>query len=239
LFQTFTQKHQAHFIEKKSDLQHWRDFYEKPAVLPKATEQSSASLTLHKELQPVENIMQLHLSYVLVQNEEGFLLVQQQNAHERILYERYQEAMGGKPMATQQSLFPSTIELTPSDAVLLQELLPDLKVLGYQLEPFGNNTYVIHGTPADIVQGNEKVILEKMLEQYKHFSNDIKFSSREKLLRSLAWQQAVKSGTTLTKKEMQSLIQDLFACKIPNTTPNGKPTYTVFKKDELDKMFGR
>ncbi|MEO6671349.1 MAG: DNA mismatch repair endonuclease MutL [Ferruginibacter sp.] len=244
LFHTFTQKNQAHFIEKKSELKHWKEFYEKPedATVPGtaiATNAETAFVSLHKDYTVDDNIMQLHNAYVLIQNDKGFLLLQQQNAHERILYERYLHALDGKPIATQQSLFPSTVELTPADAVMLNELLPDLKPLGYQLEPFGNNTFVIHGTPADINHGNEKVVLEKMLEQYKHFSTEIKFSNREKLLRSLAWQQSIKSGTKLSQKEMQSLVNDLFACSIPNSTPNGKPTYMTFKKEELDKMFGR
>ncbi len=244
LYQTFTQKNQAHFIEKKSDLKHWKDFYERPvASLSQETNEATAvqhaPAALHSDYTTDENVMQLHNAYVLVQNDKGFLLLQQQNAHERILYEKYLRALDGKPIATQQSLFPSTVELAPADAVMLSELIPDLKALGYQLEPFGNNTFVIHGTPADITQGNEKTILEKMLEQYKHFSSDIKFNNREKLLRSLAWQQSVKSGTILSKKEMQSLVNELFECTVPNSTPNGKPTYMTFKKEELDKMFGR
>src|SRR6185436_15315540 len=101
-------------------------------------------------------------------------------------------------------------------AVLLSELIPDLQQLGYQLEPFGNNTFVIQGTPADVEQGNEKVAIEKMLEQYKHFSNDIKFSKREKLIRSVASQNAVKPGKTLGSKEMKLLVEELFQCDTPN-----------------------
>ena len=154
----FTQKNQAHFIEKKSELKHWKEFYEKPgddfsAKKNDLTTKESSFVSLHKDYAVEEHVMQLHNAYVLVQNDQGFLLLQQQNAHERILYEKYLHALDGKPMATQQSLFPSTVELTPADAVMLQELLPDLKSLGYQLEPFGNNTFVIHGTPADINQG--------------------------------------------------------------------------------------
>lgn len=244
LFQTFSQKNQAHFIEKRSELKHWKEFYESPAENLSTTNvdrpaSEPEALPLHKGYITEENIIQLHHAYIMVQNDNGFLLIQQQNAHERILYEKYITTLGGKPMATQQSLFPSTLELTVTDAVMLMELMPDLKVLGYQLEPFGKNTFVIHGNPADITQGNEKIIIEKMLEQYKHFSSDIKFSNREKLIRSMAWQQAVKAGVALTKKEMQVLVNDLFACATPNCTPNGKPTYMTFKKEELDKMFGR
>jgi DNA mismatch repair protein MutL len=245
LYQTFSQKNQAHFIENKSELKHWKDFYEKPTaaneLLKPDTEQflhaNERSLTEKPSHQ--SDVMQLHNAYIVLQNDNGYLLVNQQNAHERVLYEKFIHAIGGRPIAAQQSLFPVTIELAAADAVLLNELLPDLQQLGYQLEPFGNNTFVIQGTPADVDQGNEKVAIEKMLEQYKHFSNDIKFSKREKLMRSLALQQAIKSGTPLTQKEMQSLINDLFDCETPNITPNGKPTYMSFKKNELDKMFGR
>ncbi len=248
LYKTFTQKNQAHFIENKSELKHWKDLYEKPSersggetpVAHNPSEENTAKLfnttaQQHKNL----HLSQLHNAYIVMQNDNGFLLIHQQNAHERILYERFANAVAGKPISTQQSLFPLTVELAVGDTVILQELLPDLKQLGYQVELFGKNTFVVQGTPADTEQGNEKAVLEKMLEQYKHFSNDIKFSKREKLLRSLALQQSIKTNTILTQKEMESLITDLFACAIPNSTPNGKPTYMTFKKDELDKMFGR
>jgi DNA mismatch repair protein MutL len=136
-------------------------------------------------------------------------------------------------------LFPEAIGLTPTDSVLLSELLPDLNLLGYQVEPFGNNTFVIQGSPADVAEGNEKESLEKILEQYKHFNMDIRLGRREKLVRSLAWQQAIKAGTYLSEKEIQTLVENLFNCQINNTTPNGKPVFLEFKKDELDKMFGR
>ncbi len=249
LYQTFSQKNQAHFIENKSELKHWKDFYEPTGEGQAASFKLQASgeqqTTIHDQ-QPVteqplhsSDLLQVHNAYIIVQNDKGYLLLHQQNAHERILYERFLSALEGKAIAVQQSLFPATIEFATADAVILNELIPDLQLLGYQLEPFGNNTFVIQGTPADVTQGNEKVAIEKMLEQYKHFSNDIKFSKREKIIRSLALQQAVKAGTILTQKEMLALTEELFACKTPNSTPNGKPTYMSFKKDELDKMFGR
>lgn len=241
LYNTFTKKHQSHFIESKSELKHWKDFYEKDQ--PQAVSfkpQAEAPVFITTNFKPqTDNLFQLHNSFIVVQTNRGYYLVHQQNAHERILYERFALAVEGKPIATQQSLFPATIELHAADAVLLKELLPDMNHLGYQLEPFGNNTFVIQGTPADVNPGNEKTAIEKMLEQYKHFSNDLKYSKREKLLRSLALQQSIKAGTSLTDKEMKALVEDLFNCAVPNSTANGKPTYLEFKKDELDKLFGR
>ncbi len=244
LFQTFTQKNQAHFIEKKSELAHWKDFYEKP------TEQNDIAIGTQVPVfeklysnneKPAEHndFSQIHFAYVIVQNDNGYLLINQQNAHERILYERFANAVSGKAIATQQSLFPATIELTPADTVMLSELLPDLHLLGYQIEPFGNNTFVIQGTPADLHNAGDTNAIEKLLEQYKHFSNDLKFSKREKLLRSLSLQQSIKMGTALSKKEMKQLTEDLFLCETPNATATGKPTYMSFKKEDMDKMFGR
>ena len=247
LYNTFSQKNQAHFIENRSELKHWREFYE-PAQKQSSQFPSSTTIEeLPNVLFPEKNIevpdenplQQIHSTYILVQNDTGFLVIHQQNAHERILYERFIKAVEGKPISIQQSLFPQTIELASADVAVLTELLPDLHFLGYHLEPFGNNTFVMQGTPADVEQGNEKAAIEKMLEQYKHFSSELKYSKREKLIRSLAWQQSIKAGKTLTQKEMKSIVQELFICGTPNITATGKPTYTTFKKLELDRMFGR
>ena len=241
LYSTFTKKNQSHFIESKSELKHWKDFYEPgdasaPAFSPgKETDLMQAVCNKPN----TEKVFQLHNSFVVVQSDKGYMLIHQQNAHERILYERFMKAVTGKPIATQRSLFPATIELSAPDTALLNELLPDLVHLGYLLEPFGNNTFLIQGTPADIDQGNEKMAIEKMVEQFKHFSTDLKFSKREKLMRSLALQQSVKAGVALTDKELKGLLDDLFDCDSPNSTPNGKPVYLEFRKDELNKLFGR
>ena len=257
LYNTFTKKNQAHFIENKSELKHWKDLYE-PAknesgflgsttepVIEEQTatnrgqEFKSLRAFASEPTMAMDNLLQMHNTYIVLQNDAGFILIHQQNAHERILYERFAKAVDGKPIAIQQNLFPITIELAAVDMVIVNELLPELHLLGYHLEPFGNNTFVIQGTPADIAVGNEKTAIEKMLEQFKYFSADLKYNKREKLLRSLAWQQAIKAGTALTQKEIKILAEDLFACNTPNINPNGKPTYTQFKKNELDKMFGR
>ena len=255
LYNTFTQKHQSHFIEKKSDLKEWggeikkrfepgalsheQTQFEKNDLSAVINKEDYSPFTIHHSPFTIHDLIQLHHTYIVAQNDKGFILIHQQNAHERILYERIIKAVDGRFIAIQQSLFPLTIELNAADNVVLNELLPDLHYLGYHLEPFGSNTFVIQGTPADVLQGNEKTAIEKMLEQYKNFSNDLKYTKREKLLRSLAWQQAIKAGTALTQKEMKSLTEDLFTCGMPNITPNGKPTYTEFKKNDLNKMFGR
>ncbi len=247
LFKTFTQKNQAHFIEKnedRSELKHWKDFYSPDKEANSIPETGIPQFTPNYQQQalhviPDTPLLQLHNTYIIASTNSGYLLVHQQLAHERILYERYGVAAHGKHIATQKSLFPVTLEMPGADAALLSELLPDLQSIGYQVEPFGNNSFVIQGIPADILPGNEKHSIELLLEQFKHFSNDIKFSKREKLVRCMARQQAIKAGQSLSQKEMLVLVEELFTCSSPNVTPTGSPTYLEYKEDYLDRMFGR
>ena len=299
LYQTFTQKNQAHFIEptNKSELRHWKDFYEGPSggqtatggqaaadgQTPSGGEEDLKALAgsignaaaqtqsggasgspaaspgggspvasggataeswmgaVPNRILPIENapLQQLLATYIVTPTNRSFILVHQQAAHERILYERYKEASAGHQIPSQKSLFPVTLTLSPADAILLTELLPDLQPLGYSIEPFGKDSFIIQGTPGDTTQGNEKGVMESLLEQYKNFTSEIRFSKREKLIRSLARQGSVKAGTILTEKEMRTLVDDLFNCTQHNVTPGGDPTYIEFKKDYVEKLFGR
>ncbi len=183
------------------------------------------------------SITQLMNTYIVTPTNRGFILVHQQLAHERVLYEKYLEASRGKAVAAQRSLFPGTLQLSPADAVILEELLPELTQFGYLIEPFGSNSFVIQGTPADVEQGNEKAAIEAVIEQFKHFSATYSFSKKEKLIRSLAAQHSIKPGIPLKEEEMIALVQELFNCLQPNVTANGNPTYIEFKKDYLEQLF--
>ncbi|HMT74450.1 MAG TPA: DNA mismatch repair endonuclease MutL [Chitinophagaceae bacterium] len=246
IYKGFTQKHQAHFIERndKSELKHWKDFYESresSAVNREATSDIVNPFTTHDSRLTTADaeLTQLLNTYIVLPANNAFLLIHQQAAHERVLYEQLKAASKDKPVATQRSMFPSTLELTPADAAVMEEIIGDLQYLGYTIEPFGKNTYVIQGTPADVEAGNEKHIIDILLEQYKHFSPEVKFSKREKLIRSLARQQAVKAGVRLTEREMRQLVNDLFACEQPNISPDGNPAYLEFKQEQLERMFGK
>lgn len=233
IFQGFTQKHQAHFIEK-SPLKDWQEFYrEEPIASP------THELPKQMRFQADEDaeVSQVLKSYILTPSENGFVLVHQQLAHERVLYEQMENAAQGKPIATQRTMFPVTFELSPSDASIMEEIAPELSQLGYIVEPFGKHAFVIQGTPADLDMGNEKQVIDSLLEQYKHFSSELKFSRREKLIRALARQQSIKAGVRLTEREMRRLLHDLAACQQPNHTPDGNPTYLEFRQEQLEKMF--
>ncbi|MEJ7913178.1 MAG: DNA mismatch repair endonuclease MutL [Chitinophagaceae bacterium] len=246
IFQTFTEANQAHKIGPGStELKHWSSYdqssiggIEMPAA-EKTSRVGFSSLNSAFDADDAVALSQIFGTYILMPSADKFLLVHQQAAHERIIYERLTAAIEGRPMSTQQSLFPTSLQLSPGDTAILQELLSDLQQMGYIIEPFGANTFVIQGTPADMNNSNEKEVIEKVLDQYKHFSSELKLSKREILLRSVAAQGAIRSGVTLTEREMQNLLSDLFACAVPNSTASGRPTYLEFKKEALEKMFGR
>jgi DNA mismatch repair protein MutL len=184
-------------------------------------------------------LTQVQNAYIICETNGGFLLIHQQAAHERVLYENFILALSGKPIATQKGLFPVTLTLATADAVMLQELLPGLQALGYAIEPFGKDSFIVQGVPAGHEEGNAKKVIENLLEHCKHSGNEKIDSLQEKMIRSLAWQQATKPGTVLSEPEMRSLVESLFRCLQPNTSPNGKTVFVDFKKDYLEKVFGR
>ncbi len=184
-------------------------------------------------------LCQIQNTYILCETNGGFLLIHQQAAHERVLYEKMMLALNGKPLSTQRGLFPVTLSLSTSDAVMLQELLTGLQALGYSIEPFGKDSFIIQGVPAGQEEGNAKKVIENLLEHCKHSGNEKIDSLQEKMIRSLAWQQAVKPGTVLSETEMRGLTENLFRCLQPNAAPNGKPVFVEFKKEYLEKIFGR
>jgi DNA mismatch repair protein MutL len=165
------------------------------------------------------------------------MLIDQQAASERILYERYMEALGDRPVATQKMLFPKTLELPAADAMLLRDILPEVNSLGFEIEEFGGNTFVIHGTPADLSGVSEEALLEKVLTQYKD-NLELELGTQDNLARSMARSAALRRGQPLSVPEMQDLIDRLFACAVPFSSPSGRSCFITFELTELQKRFG-
>ncbi|QNL51279.1 DNA mismatch repair endonuclease MutL [Olivibacter sp. SDN3] len=185
-------------------------------------------------------IFHLHNRFILSQIRSGFILIDQQAAHERILFERFLQQLENHQGACQQSLFPQTIQLSPADAELIDDLLPDIHSLGFQVRAFGKNTFVVEGIPADIGPGiSESQVLEQLLEAYKNNHATLKLNKRENLARSLARNAAIKSGTPLAIDEMNDIIDKLFACSSPNISLSGKPIISTFTLKELLERFDK
>lgn len=188
-----------------------------------------------KEREPL--LWQLNDTYVLTQIRSGLMIVDQNAAHERILYETALQRLNDGFGLSQQLLFQHTHELAPADFELLKELLPELKSLGFDLEVFSGRTVVIRGVPTDIRPGDEKSVLEEVLEQYKTYRESLRLQRRELLARSMARRGAIRNHTRLSPKEMRGLIDQLFQCEAPFTSPSGRPTMIKITLEELRARF--
>ncbi|MFB2119215.1 DNA mismatch repair endonuclease MutL [Parapedobacter sp. 2B3] len=211
--------------------------------------EESSQLPLHSEEDdgatepapsPRKQPFQLHNRYIMSQIHSGFVLIDQQAAHERILFEQFRQQQGNWQGASQQSLFPQTVTFTGSDFQLITDLLPDIRALGFQIREFGKNTFVVEGIPADLTTGlDEREVLERLLEDYKHNQIQLKLPKREQLAKSLARHAAIKPGMELATEDMADLIDRLFACEMPNMSLNGKPIILTFTLQELMERFER
>lgn len=183
--------------------------------------------------------IQIHQKYLLVQVKSGMMIIDQQAAQERILYEKYISSLQKKTAASQALLFPQTVQLTPADAVLIKDLAAEFKGVGFQFEDFGGNTIILNGIPADIHAADEKELLEELLEQYKNNSATLKLDKRENLARAMAKRLASRSLARMSDLEMNSLVDKLFACQVPNYTPSGQKTLVIMELSQLHELFAK
>jgi DNA mismatch repair protein MutL len=182
---------------------------------------------------------QVELSYIVAQMSTGLLILDQQMAHERILFERYLKQLSSSSGASQQCLFPPTLQLNPSDFSLVMDMLGELKSLGFIVEEFGKDTVLIQGVPADVQIKNEKELFEGLIDQFKNFKNELSLDKRENLARSLAKKSSLKRGQKLNSQEMETLVGQLFACKNSNYSPSGNKTFVKLDLSNIQAFFGK
>jgi DNA mismatch repair protein MutL len=223
--------------------QNWGSLYEVTAH--KLEEQATLPLTPaydDDQFEPVQKqFMQIHNRYIVSQIKSGVMVIDQQMAHERILYERFLLHLEDRKGASQQSLFPQTVTLSPNDYELAKSLLDDIKSLGFEVREFGKNTLVIEGVPVDLGSTaiNETQLFEHLIEGYKNSQQELKLDKRDSLARSMARNSAIKTGTSLSQQEMNTLIEELFACKTPNFSINGRPVIQTLTLGEIAQKFER
>jgi DNA mismatch repair protein MutL len=228
---------------RTASTKNWGSLYE--IVNHNPVEQATMELakdTPEEQFVPVQKqLMQVHNRYIISQIKSGLMLIDQQAAHERILYERFIVHLEDRKGASQQSLFPQTVTLSPNDYELAKSLLDDIKSLGFEVREFGKNTLVIEGIPVDLGSNNinETQLFEHLIEGFKNSQQELKLDKRDALARSMARNSAIKSGTSLAQEEMNTLIEQLFACKTPNFSISGKPIIQTIGLTDLDKKFDK
>jgi DNA mismatch repair protein MutL len=205
-----------------------------PDSIPEPAKQAELPLAIAENEQ--KRFFQLHNQYIVTQIKSGLMLIEQQRAHERVLFERYLVALDKNPIASQQLLFPKAVHVSAADEGLLAEILPELKSLGFNINPFGKQTYVINGLPPELHINNEQQVIDQMLDQYK-LVQKTESNKKTAVAKLLAKQAAIKKGTRLNNEEMSVLIDELFACKDPKFAPDGKSCVKTLSLEEVSRMF--
>jgi len=180
---------------------------------------------------------QLHNTFILTQIRGALVIVDQHNSHERILYNEGKKALEGRPVAVQQLLFPTTLELSPDELAAYEVHAGDLEKMGFATEPFGGNTILVRGIPSDLRNWNDGALLRDILVDLAEATGGS--DPREAILASYACHGAIRAGEKLTLPEMQALMDRLFATDLPYSCPHGRPTLIRIGLAELERRFQR
>ena len=229
---------------EKSNLNRWEDLYQGTQLILKPEKEPSAEKEPEIFSQTIESftqkrVLQLKQKYILSPVKSGLMVIDQKRAHERILFEQFMEVLKSESVASQQQLFPQTIELDAGDAELLKNILNDLLSLGFDIREFGKNTFIINGTPGVLDVSSPEIIVEKLLEEYKNSPVDARAKAKEQVAISLAKASALDYGTELKQEEIGHLIDNLFACATPNYSPEGKKVLTIIPLEDIEKFFNK
>ncbi len=250
LGQSTSQSKDVYFEERftrgiqQSNISNWQQMFESPSV-EKGDEPQvlrfESTLNSHKEnpAPDEKTVFQLENQFIVRSVKSGIMVIEQELAHERILYERFLGQLRSGSAQSQQSLFPQTVILSAPDFALVMEIRQEITNLGFRFDEFGKNTLLITGTPANLPGGNEKELFEGLVEQFKRNQSELSVPLNENLARSLAKRAAIKRGQRLVKEEIQSLIEGLFSCSTPNYSPDGKPTFIIFDLARIQSHFNR
>jgi DNA mismatch repair protein MutL len=243
-------------LHQKSNLSNWERLVEgewlskDPALKPTQVEQLSfsqseaSSILLNNSTQEVPSsdetiLFQWQGKFVVRSVKPGLMFIDQQAAHERILFEKFMSQLRTKSGESQQSLFPQSVTLGAADFALLMEMEQEVTALGFRFEVFGKNTVLVNGSPAQLSSGREKQLFEGLLEQFKINQAELSVPLPENLARALAKRASIKSGQKLMTEEMRSLADSLMVCKTPNYTPDGTPTFYIFETGKIETYFKR
>ena len=188
-----------------------------------------------EETSPKNIYLQVNQSYIVTAVKSGLVVIDQNLAHARVLYEKFLKEMENHNGMSQQELFPQALSLNVNDASLLKEMLPELDNLGFVLEQANPTTFMINGTPADAAGCDAVALLEKILDNYKINRTDLQLDRKLNLAKTMAAQLSIKAQTKLSEVEMQKLVDQLFECNVAEVAPNGKKIYVLLNMEDLFK----
>jgi DNA mismatch repair protein MutL len=196
------------------------------------------SLFVENEVdQAKKRTYQIHKKYIVSPIKSGMILIDQHRAHQRILYEQFLTNMTVREASSQQLLFPLNLFFSKNEMKLIAELQLSLVTMGFIFEDAREDHIIISGIPVTISESEVSTVLEQLLADLQDGIPVSSFSQNDSIAKSLAKSLAVKTGMYLTEKEQENLVNGLFACKEPNSSPFQKSTFVTIRVEDIDKKF--
>ncbi len=230
-------KHSTEWEPLFTGLERKNEEIQEPAAMPA---EEATLYDAHPEEAVKENITQHYQykgCYILTSVKSGLMIIDQQRAHIRILYEQYMCQLTDRQYVSQRLLFPEMVHFSASEVPVLEGIKDDLQALGFDLSDLGGGSYAINGVPAGIEGLNPERLVIELVQSAIEKGGNVKEVVQQALALSLAKASAIVPGQVLTAEEMNNLVDRLFALSTPNYTPDGKVVLAVVKEEDIEKLF--
>ncbi len=233
----------------RSNLQNWEKVFDNVPSESKLFQKTDPTNTIRfessinsqdgmEEKPDIGGVFQFQNRYIVRSAKSGLMIIDQQAAHERVLFEKYVARLKASAGNSQQCLFPQTISFSPADFALVMEIENELVALGFRFEVFGKSALLVSGVPVGC-GSNEKELFEGLIEQFKKNQSELELPLRDNLAMALARRISVKSGQKIAMEEIEAIVEGLFACSKPNFSPDGRPTFFTFETSKIERYFTR
>ena len=217
-------------LESKSNADHFSQVnYE--------SDEMTSSIFDDSTEQKTQKTFQLHNKYIINTIKSGMLVIDQNRAHERILYEEFLHKTTVNEAVSQQLLFPLQLKFSKSDNNILKNLRQTLETTGFVFSSFTDENIELTGLPVGVKESEVHIVFEQLIHDIEHEVPDVNFSVSDLLSKSLAKSLAIKNGKKLKREEQEYIINTLFSCKEPSISPANKTVFTTLNVEELDKKF--
>lgn len=223
-------------------VQNWEELYENLQPEPAQDEGDIFSSSMVTNDNIIEEKSPVHYQYkgkyIMTAVKSGLMIIDQYRAHVRILYEKYLRQLEQKKGDPQKVLFPEVIQLAADEAVVLETVINEMGDMGFELNTLGRNSFAVNAIPSGLEGINVERLIHDMLATAKEKGAGVKESVNHKLALSLARHAAVPQGQVLSNQEMESIVNELFACENVNYTPDGKNVLCILKQQEIEHLLG-
>jgi len=207
-----------------------------PHIFETETVSSSLFTDTEKDFNAT-SVYQLHKKYIVSPIKSGMLVIDQQRAHQRILYEQFLKNITIKQANSQQLLFPLTVHFSSHEITILNSIKQSLESTGFVFEEVSSTNIVISGLPVTMQEGEVTKVLEELIVDLLQEIPEASFSQMDSMAKSLAKSLAIKTGMYLTEREQENIVNGLFACKEFSISPFNKTIFITFSTEDLDKKF--